>query len=87
MSTQTPKASWNGHEVSALLAYLLEHKSETEGVGNFKDTVWTGVASHIAALLTQGPPKTAKMCQTKWTAVRHHYPHLKLICNHIHFSS
>ena len=80
MSSQTnPKAFWDDRKVSALLTYLFEHKSETEGVGNFKDTVWTGAISRIAPLLTQGPVKTTKMCQTKWTAVHCHCLYSKSI--------
>lgn len=64
------KASWNDEEVTALIAHLYEHRSETEGAGNFKDPAWNSAATHIASLLTRGPPKTSKMCQSKWVTVR-----------------
>ena len=63
------KASWNDQEVTALIAYLYEHQFETEGAGNFKKPAWNGAAGHIASMLTRGPQKTSKMCQSKWVLV------------------
>lgn len=65
----SPKAIWNENEITSLIAYLHDHKSETEGTGNFKDPIWNGAAEHIASLLTRGPTKTSKMCYTKWVSV------------------
>lgn len=68
-SGPSPKAFWNDEEVAALIAYLHEHRFETEGAGNFKDPAWNGAANNISSMLTRGPPKTAKMCQNKWVSV------------------
>ena len=59
------KASWNDQEVTALIAYLYEHRFEMEGAGNFKEPAWNGVAGYIASMLTRGPQRTSKMCQSK----------------------
>jgi hypothetical protein len=77
--TSTPKAVWNDSEVKALLDYLYLHRSASEGAGNFKDTVWSGVVEHVEAFLIRGPKKSIKMCQTKWTAVRYCY----LVCFYV----
>jgi hypothetical protein len=69
-SQQAGKAFWNDQEVIALLDYLQKNKTQTEGMGNFKEQVWTGALEAIAPSLTRGPLKTVKMCQTKWMAVR-----------------
>jgi hypothetical protein len=66
---QAGKAFWNDQEVSVLLDYLQRNKAQTEGMGNFKEQVWTGAVEAIAPSLSRGPVKTVKMCQTKWTAV------------------
>ncbi len=82
MSSQSQKASWNDDEVTALLNHLFEHKTGTDGVGNFKEPVWNSAIPKIAPLLTNGPPKNVKMCQNKWTGVEcFFYHHLR------HFSS
>jgi hypothetical protein len=64
------KAFWNDQEVISLLDYLQKNKTQTEGMGNFKEQVWTGALEAVSPSLTRGPAKTVKMCQTKWTAVR-----------------
>jgi hypothetical protein len=63
------KANWNEQEVTALINYLYEHRAEAGDGGSFKNTTFNAAAAHIGPFLTQGPPKTAKRCKTKWMAV------------------
>lgn len=58
-------------ETDALVDYLYEHKSEAGDGGSFKTTTFTGAATSIAHLLTQGPAKTAAMCKNKYDSVCH----------------
>jgi hypothetical protein len=69
MTQPSQKAFWNEEETNAMLIHLSSHKSLTEGVGNFKEPVWNAAPEHISSMLTRGPPKTSKMCQTKWASV------------------
>ncbi|KAF8809168.1 hypothetical protein BYT27DRAFT_7037358, partial [Phlegmacium glaucopus] len=64
---------WNEEETTALLLYLDGRKYETEGIGNFKKPVWSNAPNIISHLLTKGPPKTSKMCQTKWSSLKNIY--------------
>ena len=64
------KAQWNDTEVSALIDYLYEHRSEVGDAGNFKSATLNAAANYIGPHLTQGPAKTGKMCGTKWSSVR-----------------
>ena len=65
---QSTKAHWTDIEVTELIAYLYTHRSEGEQ-GNFKVSTYAGAAAHISGYLVQGPPKTMKMCKTKWSSV------------------
>lgn len=66
----SPKAQWNDNEIAALLQYLDKQKSQSEGVGNFKDPIWNSAPEAIKDHHSRGPVKTAKMCRNKWTTVR-----------------
>jgi hypothetical protein len=63
------KAQWNEGETTALVDFLLEHKSEMGEAGMYKMGTFNAAASHIAVHHTSGPIKTGKMCKTKWRAV------------------
>ncbi|KAG1903268.1 uncharacterized protein F5891DRAFT_947326 [Suillus fuscotomentosus] len=69
MAQEKEKAFWTESEVTALVDYLHEHWSECAEGGNFKMVTFNGAARDIAPKKTQGPQKTGKMCQTKWTSV------------------
>jgi hypothetical protein len=70
MATAPPdKAQWNEGETTALVDFLLEHKSEIGDAGMFKMGTFNAAANHIVEHHTLGPTKTAKMCKTKWRAV------------------
>jgi hypothetical protein len=71
MATAPPsdKAQWNEDETSALVDFLLEHKSEIGDAGMYKMGTFNAAAGNIAAHHTLGPRKTGKMCKTKWRTV------------------
>jgi hypothetical protein len=69
MAQEKEKAFWTEPEVTALVNYLYEHQSECAEGGNFKMSTFNGAAKAIAPKRLQGPQKTGKMCQTKWTSV------------------
>jgi len=66
MAQEKEKAFWTEPEVTALVNYLYEHRSERAEGGNFKMSTFNGAAPKRL----QGPQKTGKMCQKKWTSVR-----------------
>ena len=63
------KAHWNELEVSALVDYFYQHRSEVGEGGNFRAKTYNGAAEHIASHLSQGPKKTARTCKMKWVSV------------------
>jgi hypothetical protein len=65
------KAHWNELEVSALIDYFYQHRSEVgeRGSGNFSAETYNAAAEYIASHLSQGPQKTGKMCKMKWASV------------------
>jgi len=69
MAQEKEKAFWTEPEVTALVDYLYEHWSEHAEGGNFKMSTFNGAAKAITPKILQGPQKTGKMCQTKWTSV------------------
>ena len=70
MSTSKPEnAIWNDVETQSLINYLIEHKSEAGDGVKFKDPTFTGAAEAILPLRTKEPPKTGKMCKTKFASV------------------
>ena len=60
-TNSTPKAQWDDHEIAVLLQYLDNQKSQSEGVGNFKEPVWNNALEAIKDYYSRGPIKTAKM--------------------------
>ena len=56
-------------EIAVLLQYLNNQKSQSEGVGNFKEPVWNNALEAIKDFYSQGPIKTAKMCRNKWNMI------------------
>ncbi|KAF8803320.1 hypothetical protein BYT27DRAFT_7110277, partial [Phlegmacium glaucopus] len=72
-TTPSDKAQWNDQEVSALLDFLLEKKSEIGDAGMFKMGTFNAAAAHITGYCTSGPAKTGKMCKTKWRALKTTY--------------
>jgi hypothetical protein len=69
MSLKPERADWNANETAALVDYLYEHKSEAGDGGSFKNQTFNAAVQAISGFRTAGPPKTAKMCKTKWAAV------------------
>jgi hypothetical protein len=63
------KAQWNEDETTALVDFLLEHKSEIGDAGMYKMGTFNAAAGRIAVHHTSGPRKTGKMCKTKWRSV------------------
>jgi hypothetical protein len=63
------KAHWNELEVSALVDYFYQHRSQVGEWGNFRAKTYDAAAEHIASHLSQGPKKTGKMCKKKWASV------------------
>jgi len=74
-STDNSKAQWDEEEIVALLDYLLDHKSAIGEAGSFKMPTFKAAADSISGLLVNGPPKTGKMCKTKWRTVSEVYMH------------
>ena len=68
-SSTTDKAHWNENETTALVDFLLEHKSEMGQGAMFKLGTFNAAADHIKIHRTSGPIKTGTMCRTKWRAV------------------
>jgi hypothetical protein len=58
------KAGWNPAETTGLINFLIEHRSEGDGV-NFKTSTFNAAAAAIPPSWTIGPAKTGKMCKTK----------------------
>ncbi|KAG2071225.1 hypothetical protein BDR04DRAFT_1016563 [Suillus decipiens] len=80
MAQEKEKAFWTEPEVTALVDYLYEHQSEHAEGGNFKMSTFNGTAKAIAPKRLQGPQKTGKMCQTKWTSLKHIYYAIDRYC-------
>ncbi|KAG2074402.1 hypothetical protein BDR04DRAFT_1007954, partial [Suillus decipiens] len=71
---KVPHAQWSDSEITALVDYLYEHRSNAEGGGNFKTKVLADAADYInnnedLATTHMGPPKTTKSVRNKWTSV------------------
>ncbi|KAF8814585.1 hypothetical protein BYT27DRAFT_7082006 [Phlegmacium glaucopus] len=73
MASSHEKAQWSDWEITGLVDYLYEHKSEMGDTGMFKMSTFNAVADSISDLLTDGPPKTGKMCKTKWQSLKATY--------------
>src|ERR1700727_491346 len=80
-SSRSAKAHWNEAETPALINFLVEHQGEAGDGGNFKTSTFQKAATAIESLKTTGPPKTYKMCKTKWSAVSNISPLLQPCTN------
>ncbi|KAG1802675.1 uncharacterized protein HD556DRAFT_1303970 [Suillus plorans] len=83
---RVPHAQWNDGEITALINYLYDHRSDAEGGGNFKTKVLADAADHInsdedLAATRMGPPKTAKSVRNKWTLLKSTYHAIEKYCN------
>jgi hypothetical protein len=67
--TVAEKAVWNSAETTGLIDFLIEHRSEGDGV-NLKTSTFNAAAAAITPFWTVGPAKNGKMCKTKWSGVR-----------------
>ena len=63
------KVVWSTEETDTFIDYLVAHHSEAGNGGNFKTATFTAAAQDISPLLKFGPPKTEKMCKTKWVSM------------------
>ena len=70
---EAQKAVWSREETTALVDYLYEHRLQADTRGNFRSETFAAAAEAISPLLEDGPEKTEKMCQTKWTRVSDFY--------------
>lgn len=68
------KAVWTAEEIDALVNYLVANHAEAGDGGNFKTATFTAAAREILPLLRVGPPKTERMCKTKWSSVSDFIP-------------
>ncbi|KAF7366241.1 Myb-DNA-bind-3 domain-containing protein [Mycena venus] len=75
-----PRAVWNKLTVQVLIATLLAQKAEGNQTDNssWKPEAFNACAKALAGTETGvngsgGPPKTAKMCMTRWTAEKADY--------------
>jgi hypothetical protein len=66
---QKERATWTQDDETALITFLLKHKSEAGDGGNFKSSTWTLVATKMNGLKKKGGEKTADSCKGKWTRV------------------
>jgi len=57
------KAHWNELEVSALIDYFYQHRSEVGEEENFRAETYDAAAENIALHLSQGPKKTGRRCE------------------------
>jgi hypothetical protein len=63
-------AHWSEADELYLATYLLEHKAEAVGGGNFKDSTFADVGRELDVRRVKGGSKTAKVCKSKWSRVR-----------------
>ncbi len=75
MSTRPTKqcAHWTTEDKKALLAYLIEHKSEGDS-GGFKKATWTAAAIEVNKDVSKGALKTGEACKAKFRAVSLTFP-------------
>lgn len=65
------RAHWSAADESALVFFLLEHKSEAGDGANFKAQTWKAAAEVLGKTVAKGGPKTAASCKNKWQRVHH----------------
>jgi len=61
---------WTKEDETALIDFLITHKSVAGDGLNYKASVWTAAAAHMQPVTTKGAPKNAEKCKAKWTRVR-----------------
>ena len=61
---------WTHEDETALIDFLIAHKSEAGDGVNFKPSVWTAAAIHMQPVTTKCGPKHADKCKAKWGRVR-----------------
>jgi hypothetical protein len=61
---------WTQEDETALIDFLIAHKSEAGDGLNFKGSVWTAAAAHMQPVTTKGGPKNGDKCKAKWGRVR-----------------
>jgi hypothetical protein len=66
--TVAEKAVWNPAETAGLIDFLIEHRSEGDGI-NFKSSTFNAAAAATTPFWTVWPAKTGKMCKTKWSGI------------------
>lgn len=62
------RVHWTDEEISALVDYLHDHRSEAEG-GSFKKQTYQGAVLHLQPFHRQGGPKDANSVKEKFTKV------------------
>ena len=62
-------ANWTLADKTALLDFLIEHKSEGDS-GGFKKPTWTAAAVEVNKSVTIGGRKTFDSCKSKFRSVR-----------------
>ena len=60
---------WTQEDKTALINFLITHKSEAGDGVNFKPSVWTATVIHMQPVSTKGGPKHADKCKAKWGRV------------------
>ena len=67
----TGRAVWTIEDESALISFLIEHKSEAGDGVDFKQPTWVSAAQELAKRVPhKGAPKTADSCKNKWSKVQ-----------------
>ena len=61
--------NWNDVEMTRLVEYLWEHRSEAGDGGSFKATTWNAAATYLAPYQTAGPVKSGKQVKGKYMGV------------------
>jgi hypothetical protein len=77
-TVKTPNASWTDQETAALVTCLHEHRSETEGGGQFSAKTFQKALDFIRPLHVKGGEKDIGHLRRKWKSVRHNIflPHV-----------
>ena len=68
-SDLTTNVIWTQEDETALIDFLITHKSEDGDGLNFKPSVWTAAATHLQPITTKGGPKNGDKCKAKWGRV------------------
>jgi len=67
------RAFWTPEDQTRLLDYLVLNKSEGDGDGSFKVTIWRGAVAHVNVKLTRGGKKTDMSCKGKYQSLKSTY--------------